>query len=172
MLSASACAGTVAVMRREAVFTGVLLGIGVAGFVDQAVMHELLQWHSFYWPTDQRGRLLSDGLFHVATTTLLLWAAFRLWRLRPDGRSVAGGALTAAGAFNLYDGVVQHLLLHFHLVNERVCPDPNADNTIGSCPRDVPYEVAYLVIALLVLAAGVLVLRRARAPRYPASFSR
>jgi uncharacterized membrane protein len=96
---------------------------------------------------------------------VLVWAAYRLWRLRPPGRPVAGAALVAAGGFNLYDGVVQHLLLHFHLVNETVCPRPDADNTIASCPRDVPYEVVFLAIALAVLVAGLVVLRRVPAGR-------
>ena len=35
-----------------AIGTGVLLGIGIAGFVDESVFHQLLQWHNFYWATD------------------------------------------------------------------------------------------------------------------------
>ena len=30
------------------VFTGILLGIGIAGFIDESVFHQLLQWHTFY----------------------------------------------------------------------------------------------------------------------------
>jgi len=51
--------------------TGILLGIGIAGFVDEALFHQLLQWHTFYWATDQHGRILSDGLFHIASTLAL-----------------------------------------------------------------------------------------------------
>jgi uncharacterized membrane protein len=147
-------------MRREAVFTGVLLGIGVVGFLDEAVLHQLLSWHAFYWATDERGRLLSDGLFHVAHTALLLWGVGRLWRGPRTVRPVLGGALVGGGGFNLYDGVVNHLVMHFHLVNERVCPTVHADNTIATCRADIPYEIAFDAIALLVIVAGVLVLRR------------
>src|SRR4051794_15768185 len=38
--------------------TGILLGIGIIGFLDEAVFHQLLQWHTFYWDTDQHGRIL------------------------------------------------------------------------------------------------------------------
>jgi hypothetical protein len=31
------------------------------------------------------------------------------------------GILMGAGGFNFYDGVIQHAILHFHLVNEHVC---------------------------------------------------
>lgn len=61
------------------IFTGILLGIGIAGFIDESVFHQLLQWHAFYWATDQHGRILSDGLFHVLSTLVLLWGTLRLW---------------------------------------------------------------------------------------------
>jgi len=47
------------------------LGISIAGFVDESIFHQLLQWHSFYWAaTDEQGRILSDGLFHIDSTLL------------------------------------------------------------------------------------------------------
>jgi hypothetical protein len=49
-------------------------------FLDETLLHLLLQWHTFYWNTDQHGRILSDGLFHAFSTLLLLWGAVRLWR--------------------------------------------------------------------------------------------
>ncbi len=146
--------------------TGILLGIGLVGSLDEAVLHQLLQWHNLYWPTTQQGRLLSDGAFHIATLTLLVWGTLRLWRgrLSPanDPGLIVGGSLLGAGGFNLYDGLVQHLLLHIHLVNERVCPVVHADNTVASCPRDVPFEVVFDLAAAALLLAGYLVLRRVR----------
>ena len=76
-----------------AIVTGVLLGIGIAGFIDESLFHQLLQWHNFYWATDERGRILSDGLFHVGSTLVLLWGVWRLWRdraswTRPHARAI------------------------------------------------------------------------------------
>ena len=171
-MAAQQTRGTTGAARGEtgrvgsAVFTGVLLGIGIAGFIDESIFHQLLQWHNFYWATDQRGRILSDGLFHVGSTLVLLWGALRLWRDRASwtpvhSRAIQAGILAGAGGFNTYDGVVQHLVLHFHLVNERVCrvaTDPN--NSILSCRADVPYEVAWIAIAASILGAGVVRARR------------
>lgn len=151
---------------RPALVTGLMLGVGIAGFIDEAVFHQLLQWHTFYWGTTEHGRILSDGLFHIGSTLLLLWGAARLWRDRatPDRRrstAILAGILIGAGGFNAYDGVVQHLILHLHLVNEHVCPQPLADNSIATCPRDVPYEIIWIAVGLAVTAAGFLTWRRA-----------
>jgi len=146
--------------------TGILLGIGIAGFVDEALFHQLLQWHTFYWATDQHGRILSDGLFHIASTLALLWGAFRLWRgyatwNLPRRRVILAGLLCGAGGFNAYDGLVQHIIFHLHLVNEHVCPRPNdGANSILTCRADIPYEVVWLVVALTVLGAGMTLWRR------------
>lgn len=118
--------------------TGVMLGIGIAGFVDEAVFHQLLQWHNFYWNTNDHGRILSDGLFHV------------------------GSIFIGAGGFNTYDGVVQHVIFHFHLVNEHVCQSPmNGTNSLAICPQDIPYEVVWIALGAAITVAGVIGWRRA-----------
>lgn len=150
-----------------AIVTGVLLGIGIAGFVDESIFHQLLQWHNFYWATDQSGRILSDGLFHIGSTLVLLWGVGRMWRDRasatpPHSQALLGGILSGAGGFNTYDGVVQHVLLHLHLVNEHVCPSPlDPHNSILSCRADIPYEVVWIVVGVAVLVAGIVLTRQA-----------
>src|SRR5258708_16117800 len=118
--------------RRSVLLTGVLLGIGIIGFLDEAILHQLLQWHTFYWGTDLHGRVLSDGLFHVFSTVLLLWGAYRLWRTPRDWMQSRRGALLAAiligaGCFNRYYGLIYHLAFPFHLFHYHVCPvfNPN-----------------------------------------------
>ncbi len=152
--------------RRSVLLTGVLLGIGIIGFLDESILHQLLQWHTFYWGTDQHGRVLSDGLFHVFSTLLLLWGAYRLWRSPRDWMQSRRGALLAAmligaGAFNVYDALIDHLVFHFHLVNERVCPVINANNSIASCPQDIPFEIVFTAIGIVVLVGGILWWRQA-----------
>ena len=144
------------------VFTGILLGIGIAGFIDESVFHQLLQWHTFYWATDQHGRMLSDGLFHVLSTLVLLWGTLRLWfGTAQRGGALLGGILMGAGGFNSYDGIVQHVILHLHLVNERVCPTPESGgNTVLTCRADIPYEVIWIIVGLLVFFTGLLLWRR------------
>lgn len=151
---------------RASLVTGLMLGVGIAGFIDEALFHQVLQWHNFYWNTDEHGRILSDGLFHVGSTLVLLWGAGRLWRGRATSdplrsKAILAGILIGAGGFNAYDGIVQHLIFHFHLVNEYVCPQPmNGGNSIVTCPRDIPYEVVWIAVAAAVTGAGIAIWRR------------
>jgi uncharacterized membrane protein len=144
----------------SAILTGVLLGIGIVGFLDETIFHQLLQWHSFYWHTDAHGRILSDGLFHALSTSILLLGSYRLWRDRSSATpsrssAILAGILVGGGGFNTYDGVVQHVILHFHLVNEHVCPVLNADNSVATCTSDIPYEIAWIAVGGAVLVGGI-----------------
>lgn len=147
---------------RPAFWTGILLGVGIMAFQDETILHQLLQWHTFYWNTDQHGRILSDGLFHAFSTLLLLWGSLRLWRGRstwtsPQRDIIVAAIIIGAGAFNLYDGVVQHAILHFHQVNELVCLTPASrnDTVLGFCRNDIPYEIVFDLIALIILVIGL-----------------
>jgi len=148
---------------RSAFWTGIILGMGIMSFLDETLLHQLLQWHTFYWNTDQHGRILSDGLFHVFGTLLLLWGAFRLWRghtlwAYPYRTAVIAAILVGAGAFNLYDGIVQHAIFHFHLVNELVCSSPASrrETFLGICTNDIPYEIVFDLLALVILSSGIM----------------
>ncbi len=156
-------------MSRSAFWTGILLGIGIAAFLDETLLHQLLQWHTFYWNTDQHGRLLSDGIFHAFSTLLLLYGAFRLWRWReswsqPYRTAIIAAIFIGAGAFNLYDGVIQHAILHLHIVNEHVCASPASQQQtfLGMCYNDLPYEAVFDGVAIVLLAIGITWWRRIR----------
>jgi uncharacterized membrane protein len=151
--------------QQSVLLTGVLLGIGVIGAIDEAVFHQVLQWHTLYWGTDERGRIVSDGVFHLVSAGVLVWGTLRVWQTPQRWLRARRGALLAAvligiGGFNLYDGLVQHLVLHLHLVNEFVCPTPEADNSIAACPADIPFELAWLMVAAALLVTGLVWWRR------------
>lgn len=136
-------------------WAGVLLGIGVAGTLDGVILHEFLQWHNFYVHTTRFWRIFIDGAFHLFSGAMLLLGALRLWALRGRigqacGRALAAGIFLGAGGFNLYDGTIQHKVLRLHPVRERV-------------PNQLPYDLAFNAVALLLLLAGWLLWRgRAR----------
>jgi uncharacterized membrane protein len=151
--------------RKSVLLTGILLGVGIIGFVDEAILHQVLQWHTFYWATSEYGRVLSDGFFHIFTMVVLLWGVYRLWETShvrtPDTHDeLAAAMLIGAGGFNTFDGIVDHLVLHVHLVNERVCSVIDMNNSIGTCPQDIPYEVAFTSIGLALFIAGSVWWRR------------
>jgi uncharacterized membrane protein len=140
---------------RALLVTGVILGVGVVGALDEIVFHQLLQWHNLYVHTTEDWRIFIDGLFHLATSTLLFLGALRLWSQRRllgevrDSRPLVGGILLGMGGFNLYDGIVQHKILQLHPIREGV------ENLL-------PYDVAWNVGAALLLLAGWLLWRGAR----------
>ena len=85
----------------------VLLGLGLGGFFDGIVLHQILQWHRMFtsagYPANTVENLelntLGDGLFHVSTYVLtliglaLVWSGTRLVALRWSTRLLVGGLL-------------------------------------------------------------------------------
>ncbi|MFI6074353.1 DUF2243 domain-containing protein [Actinoplanes sp. NPDC051343] len=134
------------------VVSGVFLGLGVAAFVDETVFHQLLHWHHFYDRSTPAAGLVSDGLFHAFGFFCAVGALFMLADLRRrgvfDARRWWGGLLAGTGGFQLYDGTVQHKLLHLHQIRYRV--------------DLVPYDWTWNVIAVVLLVAGVVLLWRRR----------
>jgi uncharacterized membrane protein len=136
------------------VWGAALLGVGVAGTLDEVIFHQLLRWHHFYDRSDAAVALVSDGLFHLVSTGAIVLGGILLWRARRsdslDGRRAWGSVLAGAGAFNLYDGTVQHKVLRLHQVREGVA-------------NETPYDLAFIGVALLTLAVGLALLRSAEA---------
>jgi len=129
----------------------VLVGIGAAGSLDEIVLHQLLRWHHFYDRGSQAAGLIADGVFHLGSTAVLavgLVLLVQRWRAGsgPPRRAVAG-ILLGAGGFNLYDGLVQHKLLGLHQVR-------------AGAPDNLPYDLAFVGLAAVVLLAGLLLLLR------------
>jgi uncharacterized membrane protein len=136
----------------------ILLGIGLGGFFDGIVLHQVLQWHhllSAHVPPDSLANLelntLADGLFHAATwvfTTLgvvLLWSSLRHGAAR-GWSCLIGGMLAGWGGFNVVEGVIDHHLLGIHHVR----PGPD----------ELLYDIGFLVWGAAMLIVGVALLGR------------
>jgi uncharacterized membrane protein len=135
--------------------SGVLFGIGAVAFLDEAVFHQLLHWHHFYDRASPDIGLVSDGLFHALSWFATIAGLFLLADLRRRGalhwRRWTGGALLGGGAFQLYDGLVQHKLLDLH--------------QIRYVPELPIYDLVWNLIAAALLAAGIwLTVATRRAP--------
>jgi uncharacterized membrane protein len=160
-------AATAADPMRPARAPAFVLGVGLGGFVDGIVLHQILQWHhmltgtSRYPATTIAGldaNTLADGLFHAATWVFVVagtWMLVRAWqagRLAPPWRVVVGMALVGWGSFNLVEGVVDHHLLGVHHVRDDVA-------------TPWPWDVAFLVLGAALVVVGLVL---ARPPRRPA----
>lgn len=137
-------------IRRRSVLTGVLIGVGVAAFLDETVFHQILHWHHFYDRSTSNAGLVSDGLFHAFGWLAIVLGLFLFADLQRRhaviGLRLWGGGLAGWGGFQLYDGVVQHKLLGLHQIRYGVSL--------------VPYDLVWNVAGGTALVIGVLLLRR------------
>jgi uncharacterized membrane protein len=126
--------------RRPLISAGTLLGIGMGGFVDGIVLHQILQVHNMLSakrPTDgsvsPEARIVNmeinmvwDGLFHafcwlVAALGLwMLWRAVKRRNVPLSGKTLIGSMVLGWGLFNLVEGIIDHHVLHVHHVVERL----------------------------------------------------
>lgn len=150
--------------RSPAITGGVILGLGLGGFVDGIVFHQIAQWHNMgsavLPPLTMEAMARNmrwDGYFHAGTFVLTLIGIVLLWRegrngtAPATGRMLAGQLLLGWGIFNLVEGVIDHHLLALHHVRDM--------------PMHVPlYDWLFLVVGGLGLIAlgWVLAGRRAR----------
>jgi len=116
------------------VSAGILLGLGLGGFFDGIVLHQVLQWHhmltSHEYPATSLYNLevntLWDGLFHATTYIFVLIGLIILWKrahhthVRWSGKLLAGPMLMGFGIFNVVEGIIDHHVLGIHHVNETV----------------------------------------------------
>ena len=144
------------------VSAGIFLGLGLGGFFDGIVLHQLLQWHhmltSAGYPPDSIHNLqvntFWDGLFHASTYIFvvlgvaLLWRAARRRHLRWSNKLLAGTMLLGFGIFNLVEGAINHHLLGIHHVNETV-------------PRGqwIYWDLGFLAWGAVMLVVGWMLLR-------------
>ena len=134
-----------------------VLGFGLGGLVDVLVFHHVLQWHhlvSSLVPPESlaglRTNLVYDGLFSLAMVAVMGVGAALVWRAL--NRSVdphspvraVGALLVGAGAFNVFDGVVDHYVVGIH-------------DVVHGTGAFNPHWVG---ASLLLLGLGVLVLTR------------
>jgi uncharacterized membrane protein len=117
--------------RRPLMASGILMGAGMGGFVDGIVFHQILQLHNMVsgWlpPSnlvDAKVNMFWDGVFHAAVWIMTALGLWMLWRCgkRPDvpwsGKTFVGAWFAGWGVFNTIEGVIDHLVLGMHHVNE------------------------------------------------------
>ena len=81
---------------------GLLLGVGLGGFVDGIVLHQLLQWHHVAsnhedFPVNTvaglEANVFWDGLFHALMYVLGALGRWGLWRAERRGGTLPGRRL-------------------------------------------------------------------------------
>jgi uncharacterized membrane protein len=128
-----------------------LLGIGLGGFLDGIVLHQIAHWHQMLSARvppatveAMQRNMAADGWFHLATWIVTFAGVLALWSgMRGPGRLLssrgfAGYMLVGWGAFNVAEGLVNHHILALHHV------------------RDLPTHVAFYDWAFLIVSGGLI----------------
>ncbi|THJ68026.1 DUF2243 domain-containing protein [Arthrobacter echini] len=158
-------------MRGRIALPGILLGVGLGGFVDGILLHQILQWHHMlsssgsanidigdYPVTTVHGlemNTLWDGVFHTITWLAVLaglgilysrvtHSRGRLWA----SRVLWGWILVGWGVFNVVEGVIDHHILGIHHVI--------------SGEYQGAADIAFLVLGAVLILVGWLVQRSGR----------
>jgi uncharacterized membrane protein len=138
------------------------MGIGLGGFVDGILLHQVFQWHHILTAegccpagtvAGLEDNTLADGFFHVATWIAVMAgtiAATRAWQrgeLAPPWSRHFGGLILGWGAFNLIEGVVDHHILGIHHVRD----------DLGA---PLGWDIGFLALGAAQVALGWLLVRR------------
>lgn len=139
---------------------GVLMGIGMGGFVDGILFHQVFQLHSMLSGKLPQTSLVNveismvwDGLFHLftwlttAASILLLWNAVKRPEVPWSGKALVGAQLMGWGIFNLVEGIIDHHVLGIHHVVERLGVSV--------------YDYLFLASGIVFIGTGLLLIRSA-----------
>jgi uncharacterized membrane protein len=140
---------------------GMVIGIGMGGFVDGILFHQILQLHNMLSARISTDTLIGaktnmvwDGLFHTmvwittAAGIVLLWKAVKRGDVLLSGRALLGSILMGFGLFNLVEGIIDHHILNLHHVYER----------LGSST----WDYVFLASGMALILTGWLMIRYGR----------
>lgn len=142
---------------------GIVLGVGLGGFLDGILLHQILQWHHMltstdtdnigirYYPADTvpgiQMNTLWDGLFHTVTWLSvlgglgLLYSRVSSHRGRVWGsQALWGWILVGWGLFNLVEGIIDHHILGIHHVH--------------GGPAQLWWDLGFLALGAALVAGG------------------
>ena len=137
-----------------------VIGVGIGGFFDGIVLHQILQWHhlvSARIPPDTLAGLqantFADGAFHQVMWFITVVGIFLLYAQLTDPRRrsmrrLIGGILVGFGVFNVVDEIVFHLALELHHIR------PGPDYLL--------YDLAFTAWGVGMIAVGWWLIRSQR----------
>jgi len=148
--------------RRPLIAAGIVIGLGLGGFFDGIVLHQILQWHHMLTSAGYSSRTvgglevntLGDGLFNATTYILTITGIALLWRAGQNRdvpwslRTFLGSLMIGAGTFNLVEGIIDHHILGIHHVK--------------SGPNEFAWDLSFLLIGLVLAVAGWALVRAGR----------
>lgn len=140
------------IQRWRSLWACALIGVGLMSAIDEIVYHQILAWHHFYDRSTSEIALMSDGLLHAGELVILVAGFFLFADLRRRHALAPGsgwaGLFLGLGAFQLWDGLIDHKVLRLHQVRYGV--------------DTLPYDVAWNAAGLVLVAIGAVLALRSR----------
>lgn len=146
---------------RPVAVSGTVLGIGLGGFVDGILLHQIWQVHAMLSArvpltsmANMQTNMRADGLFHAAVWAATLLGVVMLFNAakRADtcfsDRVFYGSLLAGWGIFNVVEGLIDHHILEVHHVVQRLGPSW--------------WDWLFLGASALLIGIGVLIARSGR----------
>ena len=140
--------------RGPLISAGLFVGIGLGGFADGILFHQILQTHNMLSASIPVVDLISakinmtwDGYFHAAVWLMTLIGVYLLFKAgaRRDtfwsGKILAGSMLGGWGLFNLVEGLIDHHILGIHHVMEYAV-------------NKLPHDLAFLASGIIFMLIG------------------
>lgn len=147
--------------HRPLLSAGFFLGLGMGGFFDGIVFHQLLQAHNMLSAKVYPDTLVNaeinmfwDGVFHTACYALvsvglvLSWRAITCGRSLPPTPHMVSAMLAGAGIFNAVEGILDHQVLGLHHVVER-----------AQGGAQLAYDLAFIGSGIVLLGGAALLAR-------------
>ena len=146
---------------------GFLMGLGLGGFIDGIVLHQVLQWHHLLSDTGNHpvttvegleANTVADGIFHLSTWLFVAAgmavtvSAWQQRRLAPPWRAHVGMLLVGWGVFNLVEGVIDHQILGIHHVRD----------DLGG---PLAWDLGFLAFGASLVVVGLALVRSTRSAR-------
>ncbi|MEH2315069.1 MAG: DUF2243 domain-containing protein [Nostoc sp.] len=145
--------------RAPLISAGICLGVGLGGFLDGILIHQLLQWHhmlSSIRPLTNIANIdlnmVWDGLFHAFDWVFTVVGLVLLWRAggRDDvpwsSQTFIGSLIIGAGLFDFVEGLIDHQILGIHHVK----PGPN----------QLVWDLGFLAFGALLIVIGSIVIKK------------
>ncbi|MEA3212380.1 MAG: hypothetical protein QOE70_5437 [Chthoniobacter sp.] len=148
---------------------GFILGVGLGGFADGIILHQLLQWHHMICTTatcevhtlaDFKRQTFQDGLFHLAMWLTVIAGVIMLFRAMAhsltDARGITllGSMFVGCGCFNLIEGTINHHILGIHHV-------------ISGSPHQLTADIVFLGGSVVLAIFGGVLCGSGRKHRLP-----
>lgn len=143
-----------------------VIGIGLGGFIDGIVLHQILQWHEMlsnrippFTLVAKSVNMFWDGIFHLFTFSVTFIGVLMLFKLikRRDtaicNKLFSGGLLLGWGIFNLVEGLLNHQIFKLHHIREL-------------SPNYLLWDYGFTVLSIFMAIAGWMLIKRCKSDEF------